>query len=84
MNSMCSGRVWLTRAISAFTASRVSRVLAVDCLTMPRPTVVFWLARNDSRRFWGASSTRATSPRRTRVPSSAVSRTRLRKSWGVL
>ena len=55
-------------SISAFTPSATSRVLALLCLTMPRPNAGLLFTRTTLRRVSAPTSTRATSERRTSWP----------------
>ena len=60
------GSVPCRRAISAFTSREISSTLAVDCLTMPSPTMGTPLPRKMVRSSTEPITTRATSLRRTR------------------
>ena len=65
-SDMPSGRLFCTRAISAFTPLEISSTLAVDCFIIPRPTMGIPLPRKRVRSSTAPISTRATSPSRTR------------------
>jgi len=66
---MPSGRFACSRGSSALIAWATARVLAVDCLTMPRPTAARPLTRTMLRSSSEPISARPRSPRRTSTPS---------------
>ena len=82
--TMPSGSVSFSRSASSRAPAATSTVFAVDCLMMPSPTIGTPLPLNMLRSSTVPRSTRATSPSRTRYPSSPSAITSAENSSGVL
>ena len=80
---MLSGNDCSIRAICSLAARATSSVLALDCLIIPRPIIFTPSPRNSVSSSTAANSTLATSPSRTRYPSSPMATVNAAKSSGV-